>query len=176
MKNGKLWAVVYDGNTVDILTKTLRDWIDPSFLFKFFMDNKDDLETYFKVTNLDQAVYDTITDAVSLSCLILDIKPDSNLDNLFRPLENTRMSEMFLSKEKAKGRRVSGHASWLRIYAIKLDSGIYLVTGGAIKLTHLMEDRAHTLEQLNKMEMVRNYLIDNSIFDTDGIKDYMSQS
>ena len=105
----------------------------------------------------------------------MDIKPDANLDRLFRPLDNSSMSEMVLSKEKAKGHRVSGHASWLRIYAIKLDSGIYLVTGGAIKLTHLMEERSHTLEQLTRMETVRNYLIENSIFDSDGIKDYLFQ-
>ena len=173
--NGKLWAVVYDGDTVDVLTKSLRDWVNPSVLFRFFDENKADLSSYFKITNLEQAVYDTVSDAVSLSCVILDIKPDANLDRLFRPLDNSRMSEMILSKEKAKGRRVSGHASWLRIYAIKLDSGIYLVTGGAIKLTHLMEERSHTLAELSRMEAVRNYLIENSIFDSDGIKDYLFQ-
>lgn len=81
---------------------------------------------------------------------------------------------MLLSKEKAKGKRVSGHASWLRIYAIKLGDGVYLVTGGAIKLTHLMQERRHTIIELERMEMVRNYLLDNGIIDSEGLKDYQS--
>ena len=119
----------------------------------------------------DVAIYDTIADAVSLSCLILDIRPNANLDTLFRPLENQRIREMLLSREKAKGKRHTTHASWLRLYAIKLDKGIYLITGGAIKLTHLISDREHTLNELKKMEMVRNYLLDNGIVDAEGIKE-----
>ena len=78
---------------------------------------------------------------------------------------------MLLSREKAKGKRQTAHASWLRLYAIKLDKGIYLITGGAIKLTHLMSEREHTLNELKKMEMVRNYLLGNGIIDADGIKE-----
>ena len=170
--NGKLWAVVYDGDTQDILTKTFANWLDPVFLEDFFSRNSKDLETYFHITNLDIAIYDTIADAASLSCLILDIRPNANLDELFRPLENQRIREMILSREKAKGKRQSTHSSWLRIYAIKLDEGIYLITGGAIKLTHLMAEREHTLNELKQMEMVRNYLLDNGIVDADGIKEY----
>lgn len=161
--NGKLWAVVYDGDTQDILTKTFANWLDPAFLEDFFSRNSKDLETYFHITNLDIAIYDTIADAASLSCLILDIRPNANLDKLFRPLENQRIREMILSREKAKGKRQSTHSSWLRIY---------LITGGAIKLTHLMAEREHTLNELKKMEMVRNYLLDNGIVDSDGIKEY----
>ena len=171
LHNGKLWAVVYDGDSQNILTKTFANWLNPAFLEDFFIRNSKDLESYFNITNLDVAVYDTITDAVSLSCMILDIRPDANLDMLFRPLENQRVREMLLSREKAKGRRQTAHSSWLRIYAIKLDEGIYLITGGAIKLTHLMSEREHTLNELRKMEMVRNYLLDNGIVDADGIKE-----
>ena len=175
LKNGKLWAVVYEGDGVDILTKTLSDWINIDYLADFFSQNRADLETYFKITNIDEAIFDTIADAASLSCLILDIQPDADLDKLFRPLEPGRMSEMTLSREKAKGKRISDHPSWLRIYAIKLDAGIYLVTGGAIKLTYRMEDRQHTIEELSRMESVRNFLIENGIIDSEGLLDYTGE-
>lgn len=169
LNNGKLWAVVYDGDTLNILDKTFSNWLDINYLQSFFNANKEDLKNHFHITDVDMAIYDTVNDAKSLSCLILDINPDANLDLLFRPLENQRIKEMILSKEKAKGHRVSGHNSWLRIYAIKLDKGIYIVTGGAIKLTHLMAEREHTLQELNKMEMVRNYLLENGIVDSEGL-------
>lgn len=171
LHNGRLWAVVYDGDSQNDLNKTFADWMDIGFLQSFFNLNKRDLEQYFHITNVDEAIYDTIADAASLSCLILDINPDADLDSLFRPLENYRIREMLLSREKAKGNRRSGHSSWLRIYAIKLEKGVYLATGGAIKLTPMMAEREHTLNELKRMELVRNYLMDNGIVDVDGIKE-----
>ena len=35
----------------------------------------------------------------------------------------------------------------------------------------MMAEREHTLRELQKMEMVRNYLLDNGIVDADGIKE-----
>ena len=168
--------MVYDGNEEDILTRTLSNWVNIDFLTKFFTENSEDLDRYFKITNIDEAIYDTVADAASLSCLILDVSPMANLDMLFRPLEPSRYSEMTLSREKAKGKRVSGHPSWLRLYAIKLDKGVFLVTGGAIKLTHLMDERQHTLEELKRMEQVRNYLLDNGVIDNEGLIEYNSET
>ena len=116
---------------------------------------------------------ETIDDAKRLECLMLDITPDANLDLLFKHLENSRFSEMTLGREKAYGDSGYRHQSWLRIYAIKIDSGVYLVTGGAIKLTATMEERIHTLAELAKMERVRNYMLDNGVYDLDGLNDYI---
>ena len=32
LSNGKLWAVVYEGDTVDILSQTLSNWINLDYL------------------------------------------------------------------------------------------------------------------------------------------------
>ena len=42
----------------------------------------------------------------------------------------------------------------------------------AIKLTATMAERSHTLAELAKLEQVRNYLIDNGVYDLDGLIDY----
>lgn len=80
---------------------------------------------------------------------------------------------MSLGKEKAKGESLRYHSSWLRVYAIKIENGVYLVTGGAIKLTTTMSERSHTLAELAKLELVRNHLIDNGVFDKEGFNDYI---
>ena len=105
----------------------------------------------------------------------MDIDPDANLDELFRPLENTRLSEVLLGREKAKG-QYHTHASWLRLYAIRLESGRYIITGGAIKLTATMQEREHTLEELHKLNKVRDYLLSQGIFDYNGFEDYNEES
>ncbi len=38
-----------------------------------------------------------------------------------------------------------------------------------------MQEREHTLNELKKMEQVRNYLIINQAIDADGFADYMSE-
>lgn len=82
---------------------------------------------------------------------------------------------MLLGKEKARIKDRPRHVSWLRLYAIKLEPGCYIITGGAIKLTHTMQEREHTLAELVKMEQVRNYLIANKAIDTDGFVDFLSE-
>lgn len=53
-----------------------------------------------------------------------------------------------------------------------MDPGIYIITGGAIKLTRTMQEREHTLVELARMEKVRRFLLDNDIEDMDSFKDY----
>ena len=103
--------------------------------------------------------------------MILNAIDNEELDLLFRPLENLRSSDVVLGKEKAKGDRVSGHDSWLRLYAIRFQTNSYLITGGAIKLTRTMQEREHTLAELQKLEQVRNFLISEGAFDLDGFYD-----
>jgi hypothetical protein len=175
LDNNSLWAVRYDGAKDNALQLLFEQWSDPEWLVDFFFANMSDLTSYFKITDINQAIYDTIDDSQSMQCLILDISPNADLDRLFRPLENSRINEMFLGKEKAKIRNRPHHASWLRIYAIKLEPGCYIITGGAIKLTRTMQEREHTLIELNKMEAVRNYLLDGGAIDADGFMDYLSE-
>ena len=133
------------------------------------------MTSYFKITDVNQAIYDTIDDSERLQCLIMDISPEADLDKLFCPLDNSRTSEMILGKEKARLHNTPKHASWLRIYAIKLEPGIYVITGGAIKLTRTMQEREHTLVELARMEKVRRFMLDNNIMDKDSFDDYRKE-
>lgn len=175
LENNTLWAVRYDGSKDNALQELFEQWNDPEWLVDFFLANMSDLASYFKITDINQAIYDTIDDSQRMQCLIMDISPDANLDELFRPLENSRANEMILGKEKAKIKDRPQHASWLRIYAIKLEPGCYIITGGAIKLTRTMQEREHTLKELSKMEKVRNTLLEGGAIDADGFVDYLSE-
>lgn len=175
LDNNTLWAVRYDDAKDNALQTLFEQWSDPEWLVDFFMANMADLTSYFKITDINQAIYDTMDDNMRMQCLILDISPDADLDKLFRPLENRRTGEMLLGKEKAKIKNRPVHGSWLRIYAIKLEPGCYIITGGAIKLTRTMQEREHTLAELRKMEAVRQFLLDGGAIDTDGFTDYMSE-
>lgn len=174
--DGRLWAVRYEGHPDNILAMTFEKWNDHDWLRDFFVANSCDLSSYFKITNLNQAIYDTISDAQEMECVILDSISSDKLDSLFKPLENLRASEVLLGKEKAKGARNFRHDSWLRLYAIRFQRNSYLVTGGAIKLTRTMKEREHTLEELRKLENVRNFLLSEGAYDIDGFYDLIQNT
>lgn len=173
--DGHLWATRYSNEKDNELSKLFKQWDDVLWLRDFFKSNLDDLSSYFKITDINQAISDTIEDSKHLQCLIMDISPEADLDLLFRPLENNRTSDFILGKEKARLKRNIRHTSWLRIYAIKPGPGIYIITGGAIKLTATMQEREHTQRELNKMEKVRQYLLDANVIDEEGFADYINE-
>lgn len=173
-ENGKLWAVRFDGESENELSKLFAKWNDVNWLRSFFIGNIDDLNSYFKITDITQAVKDTIEDSDQLECVLLDLSPEADLSMLFRPLNNNEMSDAMLQKEKARLKRRLKHSSWLRLYAIKLVSGVYIITGGAIKLTATMQEREHTRNELIKLEKVRRYLLEENITDDTGFMEYLN--
>ena len=173
--DGRLWAVRYDGANDNELFRLFDQWNDVMWLRNFFKENINDLSAYFKITDINQAISDTIDDSEILEGVILDISPEANLDLIFRPLSNNCTIAEMLEKMKARGERTNRHDSWLRIYAIRLADGKYIITGGAIKLTATMQERPHTQAELDKIEKVRRFLLDEGIVDDDGFIDYISE-
>lgn len=163
----RLWAVQYENQEYDELTRLFEEWNNPLILYQFFKENWDDTD-YFHISSIKEAINKTTEESEILEKIILDISPDADLDVIFHNLSHYQ-HEMYLEKSKGKIKQ-----SWLRIYAIKLTTGIYIITGGAIKLTATMEEREHTRNELVKLERVRNFLIDNGIVDEDGFYDYIN--
>ncbi|MDE5902183.1 MAG: hypothetical protein K2O78_06180 [Muribaculaceae bacterium] len=171
-----LWAVKSPEKDTDELTLLFRKWNNGEFLFDFFMENLDDLKDFFHIQRIEEAVTDTFEDAEALQELILDFPYTENLDELFKPLDVTDNRTRELSREKARNWDRRKHASWLRIYAIRLEPNIYVVTGGAIKLTRTMQERKHTLEQLEKLNRCKAYLKANGVFDQDSFVELTNEN
>ena len=171
--DGRLWAVRYNGEDDNVLQKLFDNWNDVVWLRNFFTTHQNDL-IYYGIRDLNTAIFDTIEDSENLESLFMNMPLDVDLNTIFRPLSNyTR--ETYLEKEKAKITKRKRHDSWLRIYAIKLNPNIFIITGGAIKLTATMQERTHTTQELVKIEQVRRFLIDNSIVDEFGFEDYLRE-
>lgn len=172
--DGNLWAVRYDGESDNALSTVFDQWTDVLYLRSFFKQNWSDMSAFHKIKDLSTAIEDSIEDSDELESLLLSLSSENDLDSLFHPLENFRITEMLLGREKARLKRNVGHSSWLRIYAIKLEQGVNIITGGAIKLTLRMDEREHTRRELKKMEKVRQYLLEENIVDEDGFLDFVS--
>ena len=162
-----LWAVRDMEKPKNELALLFDSWNDIGFLMDFFMENLDDLKQFFHIQRISDAIDDTMDDAEELQRLILDIPYTENLDELFTPLGSADLTIRELTREKARNWDRIDHASWLRVYAVRLEKNVFVVTGGAIKLTRSMQERPHTQEQLEKLNSCRQFLLDNGVFDAD---------
>lgn len=166
-KYDHLWAVKSSDRQFDELTDLFERWNNVDYLLGFFTANFEDLKGFFHIKRLSEAISDTLDDAAALEELILDFPYTENLDELFKPLDITDSRATELSREKARNWDRERHASWLRVYAIRLEPNIYVVTGGAIKLTRTMQEREHTQIELDKLNRCKAFLKANGVFDKD---------
>lgn len=139
------------------------------------MENFDDLKEFFHIERIDEAINDTFEDADDLQELILEFPFTENLDELFKPLDITDSRTRVLSREKARNWDRQSHASWLRIYAVRLEPNVYVVTGGAIKLTRTMQDREHTMIELKKLNNCKAFLKENGVFDQESFVELINE-
>ncbi|MBP9187138.1 MAG: hypothetical protein KBE91_09385 [Bacteroidia bacterium] len=145
----------------------LDDEIDEFDRFIRFLSDAIQLEAYFNENQNVLAYYNiSIEDAIDNT---LDLVPElydyieqnkNNLNNIFEPLKKIG-GEHILHKMKFK-------SDWLRLYAIKVESQYFIITGGAIKQSQKMSDHIGTEKQLGNLNKVRDYLIDQGINDIDG--------
>jgi hypothetical protein len=169
---GNLWSCVRKGQTKDEFSRAFHLWHDIEYLETFFEEHRKDLQHgYYRLGSVEEAVWATLEEAKEMEKRLLELCKNTsaglcpNLDHYFIPLSNHEYRDRPLSKRKGKGHK---RQSWLRIYAIKIEEGCYLVVGSAIKLSRTMEERPHTLEELRQLDLVRDYLKAHDIEDKDG--------
>ena len=63
-----------------------RQWSNFNYLLDFFFANIKDLQGFFKIEKVSDAIKDTMEDAKELERLILDFPNTEQLDSLFQPL------------------------------------------------------------------------------------------
>ena len=158
-----LYAFKYNNEEFDELTRLIEEWNDIIFLESFFEIHQNDLN-YFKI-DVETAKEQTVYEVNQLVDFLHNLSySNDNLDYIFRPLNDSEYKATTLSKQKSKKR-------WLRIHAIKIEPNHYVITGGTIKLTHTMQERLHTQEELLKLEKCRQYLQSKGIFDLDSFNE-----
>ncbi|HBZ26133.1 MAG TPA: hypothetical protein DEO54_07825 [Rikenellaceae bacterium] len=165
-----LYSVKFNKKGDHEFVKIFNQWQDPEMLFDFFETNKRDLNSgFFGKITVEEAVMITIDDANYLEDLLLFCSKNggkSALDIFFKNdlYDNPKITELVPKKGYGKRKR-----SWLRLYAIELSKECYVVTGGAIKLTRTLQERAHTKKELMKIEKCIDFLKENGIYNNKGV-------
>lgn len=157
-----LYSVRYNHEIQNEFYRLFENWTDASYLYEFFESHADDLsDPFWGGIKIAEAVKKTRKQALAFEEKLIEIAElgkeglDTNLSGFFQPLVKGKF-DMMLERDKAKGVH---QKSWLRIYAIRIGLNLFLVSGGAIKLTKTMNERQHLKDELRKLELTRNYIM-----------------
>lgn len=152
------------------ITNTTGYWIygDTEYVREFLLANKQDIP---KHKSIEQYIKHIRQDAIAIDeqLIVITEEQEEKLSYFFQPLRNSEYQVKLLSLQK-------GRQNCLRLYAIKIDADTFVITGGAIKLPlhHLMEDRDHTINELQKIKKAQDYLRANQIFDEDSFFEFLN--
>jgi len=166
-----LLTVHYDNEKQDEFARLFNEWTDTEFLESFFTTHERDLD-YWGDISVEDAIKNTRDEAIKFYDSLITLtklKPQlrkRKFINLFKPLENDQSRFDYLDKKKAYG---PGNKSWLRLFALKISDDMFLITGGAIKLTRTLQERDHTDKELSKIEICKRFLKNQGIIDDSGI-------
>ena len=169
---------VEDNEPVDEFSSLFNNWQDPEYLDNFFNKHKQDLQKeFFNCISIEEAILKTIDEAYEFQQKILSIAENGtdelsqNLQTLFIPLNNYE-KEIYPIPDYQKSKAYGSKKSWLRMYAIRIEENVFIITGGAIKLTKTMNEREHLTKELKKLEEVKQFLISEGIIDSDSIIEF----
>ncbi|WP_400261909.1 hypothetical protein ACFX5U_20370 [Sphingobacterium sp. SG20118] len=169
--DGALAAVKYANQPSNSFEYCFDLWDDVAYLEEYFEMNKNHLASNFWQMGVEDAIFKTLDEAKQFKDDILTFAEQGKgfgatglegaiFVSLHKDLRsNTRIQSKAYGNIKGK--------SLLRIYAIRLGTNQYIVTGGAIKLTKEMQAHEDTALELRKIAYVSDYLKQLGIADAD---------
>jgi hypothetical protein len=164
---GKLYAFRYKGQKADEYRRLMKLWRDPVYVVDFLEQHAADLPGHKSLEDLALQIGEN-ADAIDSTIREKTKDENNNLGAFFKALHNQEYQVRILSLQK-------GREQYLRLYAIKISDNCFIVTGGAIKFTHLMEDRDHTRAELARLKQCRDFLNDNGVFDKDSFFELITE-
>lgn len=149
--------------------KIFSQWKDLTYINNFFKQKRIAnhlASSYNRKNGITAAVarMQVYRDAIFVRKRILEIceamvtDESENLDMFFRPLNNKQTGERPLQHTKHRKRLIA-------IYAIRISANHYVLTGGAIKLVHMMDEQEETNHQLSRLKQMANYLKEEGAID-----------
>ena len=171
-----IYSIHYDDEDECEFYRLFDLWNDVGYLVNFMMNNKAYLQSpiWRRIPEPEDAARQVLTEAADLEDYFKILnnnvtegnKPD--FDSYFRILNGRKYEYEFqYTPMKAYG---LAHPSLLRLYAIKLQDNLYVITGGGIKLADSIQNspdlREHVLQNIDRvLEFLKFY----NIIDTDDL-------
>ena len=149
-----LYSFQYNTSSINEYDRLIALWRDVEYVNKFAKDNN--------VKNTDDFVAKVMQDAKDISLFLTNIVKDGSLlGTYFSPYNDNEMGFKVLSLQKGKNKKGSN----LRLYAIKIAENLFVITGGAIKITQTTQEHPDMKEEHSKLNLAKQYLESKEVFD-----------
>jgi hypothetical protein len=149
----ELYSIQYKNEKCNEYDRLMELWTNVAFLHGFAKTNK--------VADVDNFIIGILRETEVLQDLLEEIHFSHNQFGLyFEPLQESERKKEKLPFQKGKIKK-----KLLRLYAVKLDTNCFIISGGAIKMSQKMEDHPDTAMELKKLKKTREYLNQNGVYD-----------
>lgn len=169
--DGRLYSSRYD-DQVHEYRRLIDLWNDDEYLEDFYHTNISVFNRYefHKGHSLEKFIKGVWNDLDMLEDLLDEIENDNTieLETFFRQLHNNEYPPIRLSYQKRQFK-------YLRLYAIRVDENMFLITGGAIKITETMNQHKDTIEELHKLNVCKRFLESQDVFDCDSFLEFVAE-
>jgi hypothetical protein len=163
-----LHAIKYDGQSKNEYDRLFEVWTDTFLVQKFFIKNQDYIrEAYFERMWISELITKVLNEAEELQRLFVEYTDENaveKLESLFKPLDNNEYKIPPFQETKAKVfTSIKFRKPILRLYALRIDSNTFILTGGAIKITGTMQEHPDTNRELDKLKEAKEWLENNNL-------------
>ena len=171
-----IYSIQYEGADENEFDRLFSLWNDMNYLTDFMNQNREYLQdpTWRRMSEPENAALQVLNEATDLEDLFDELNENTSnnevpdFDSHFKYLEGKYKCEIVRPPMKSYG---TGRPSLLRIYAIKLQPNLFIITRGGIKLARTIQDspdlRDHVLQNIEK---VRQYLRTHGIVDSNDLE------
>lgn len=162
---GHLYSIQYDEKDENEFDRLFDEWNDVEAVLQFMVQHKAFLKNkiWSRVVELEDAARQVLNEAEYLENRFDELNENTikgkipDFDSHFKYLDGpVYYSEWKQTPMKSYG---NGRPSFLRIYAIKLEPNVYVVTGGGIKLADSIQNSPDLQDHVFcNIKMVRDWL------------------
>lgn len=172
-----IYSIQYDDQEENEFDRLFDLWNDVEHITQFLEDNQEYLNSpiWQQTPEPEDAARQVLLEAANLEKLFDDLynnvlkgrKPD--FDSHFSFLEGNYRYSLQWPPMKSYG---TYRPSLLRMYAIKMNENVYLITGGGIKLADKIQNSPDLKEHvLQNIEKVRSFLKENGILEAEDMNE-----
>lgn len=166
----KLWTVCYpedsqDDSNIDVFNKIFNQWNDTKYLQEFFLKNQNDLRRpIWEGISIDEAIDQVLNEAEAFEIELKGIElqlpgyENATFGDIFHQFHKNEFFLIKKNEQRFRKGRPDFQNPMLRLYALELEGGCFVVTGGAIKLVHKMEDSPELGAEIARLKRVEDFL------------------
>ena len=169
-----LWSVKFKGEEQDEITRLFCLWTSPEYLYKFMEEHAEYFKSPFWIgkeatpANTAKIALDQSKRLVKELAQLkqnIDKGKQYDFDKFFIPL-SLNYNDEELKRVKAYSPTTPQNpdsVAIFRLYAIWIESNVYIITGGGIKLVKEMRDMPELTKELQKIRVVREWLEEQGV-------------